>query len=474
MRKKIILASLFLLLFSVTASNAGTTWHHHGVPLAIGSGNQDLPLVLSDGESGAIVIWEDDNPGYEKLYAQRLDRYGNKLWFQPGIAVSLRAGTQRYPTGVPDGEGGCLVFWTDSFGSTRQIFGQHINSQGDLLWSGYGHAVDPRIYEQDQPAAVSDGSGGAIVVWQDWRNDTGNGDIDLFTQRLSGEGTVLYPGGSKLVSLSTEREVRPFALGDQAGGIFITWGTDQLDWDDNNVYAQRLNADGARQWGTHGVALCQYAGYQGQPTAVSGPSGGFWIAWEDHRPSGRGIYMQLLDAYGTPQWVTGGIIISGYSYYPLSPTVATDGAGGAFVLFPAERNSTYGLYLRHVKNTGFMLFDDVVTIYEGGGFTWDGPLPIVPDGRGGCYAVWPDNRTGIERLYGQHVNSRDRVSWNPDGIPLAAYSDYQSYPSLSEDTLHGAVCAWRDGRGLGLDVYVQRLMDPAALTGFLFPLLFGP
>ena len=474
MGKKITLCFLFFILLPVAASRAGTAWQSQGLPLATGAGNQDLPVIISDGTGGTVVIWQDDGPGYEKLYAQRLDRYGAKLWNPSGNAVSSRAADQRYPTGVPDGSGGCLVFWTDDFGANRQIYGQHISSQGALLWTSQGQAVDPRTHDQDKAVAVSDGSGGAVVVWRDWRNVSGgNDDVDLYAQRVSVGGAALYAGGSTLVSLSTQKESDPFTVGDHAGGVFIAWGTDQPNLDDNNVYAQQLNDQGTRQWGYYGVTLCEFAGYQSQPTAVLGPSGGLWAAWEDHRPSARGIYMQLLDSYGNPQWATGGTIVSGTSQYPLSPTMTTDGAGGAFVLFGAERNSVYGLYVRHVRNTVFMLLDDHVTIYGGGGFNWDGPLPIVSDGNGGCYVVWPDGRTGTERLYGQHVNSGDRVSWKQGGIPLVGYSSYQSYPYLSEDTLHGAVCGWRDSRGLGLDVYAQRLTATPPLSALYF-LLFGP
>lgn len=459
------LIALFLVFAAPTWVDAA--WQAEGLPLATGTSNQDLPLVIPDGTGGSIIFWEDDIFGYKKLFAQRLDRYGDKLWTVEGVEVSSRAANQRYPSAVADGNGGCLVFWDDNLGTYTQIYGQHLNAQGARLWGVQGQAVSAYDANQARSAAVGDGSGGAVVVWRDWRNDTGNGDVDLLALRLSGAGASLYPWGNRLVSTALTAEGKPFAVGDGTGGVFVCWATDENNQDNNNIFAQRLNAVGEVQWGSYGTTVCSSAGYQGLSVAALDGSGGLWVAWEDRRTSDTAIYMQRLASDGTAQWVANGVIISGSSESAISPNMMADNSGGAFVLFEARRVSGYGLFVRHIRNTGFMLFDDDKTIYSGSGFSWDGLLPIVADGRGGCYVVWPDSRTGTHRLYAQHVNAADQMTWPQNGIPVADFSCYQDYPSLAADGANGAVCAWRDGRAVGsdLDVYAQRLMASPPLSG---------
>lgn len=452
----------FIVLFLVFAAPtwAGTVWQAEGLLLAGGTGDQDLPLVIPDGTGGSIIFWEDDNEGYSKLFAQRLDRNGDKLWSASGgVEVSSRAAEQRYPSAVSDGNGGCLVFWDDALGTYTQIYGQHLNSQGARLWGIQGRAVSAYAANQGYSAAVSDGSGGAVVVWRDWRYYTvQNGDTDLRALRLNGEGNPLW--GSNLVSTALTPEGNPFAVGDGMGGVFVCWATDENNQDNNNVFAQRLNNFGLKQWGNHGITLCDSAGYQGPPAAALDGTGGLWVVWEDRRSSDTAVYMQHLASDGTAQWLANGIIISGTSKRAICPTIVADTSGGAFVLLNVERLSGYGLFVRHIRNVGFILLDDDQTIYSGPGFGWDGPLPIVADGGGGCYVVWPDSRSGTERLYAQHVSAADQVTFLQNGIPVADFSSYQSYPSMATDGVNGAVCAWRDGRAasLNLDVYAQRLM----------------
>jgi len=68
-------------------------------------------------------------------------------------------------------------------------------------WTADGVAGCASAYDQQSPVLVSDGAGGAIITWEDWR--AGNGSY-VYAQRLSASGAGLWlPDGvtSTLVSL---------------------------------------------------------------------------------------------------------------------------------------------------------------------------------------------------------------------------------------------------------------------------------
>ena len=60
---------------------------------------------------------------------------------------------------------------------------------GELLWDSAGVKICDTIYSQWRQQIVSDGEGGAIIVWQDDRN--GN-NYDIYAQRVDVNGNALW------------------------------------------------------------------------------------------------------------------------------------------------------------------------------------------------------------------------------------------------------------------------------------------
>src|SRR5207245_658083 len=128
-------------------------------------------------------------------------------------------------------------------GGSWDIYTQRVNAAGVPQWTADGVALSIAAGDQTNSQLVSDGSAGAIVAWQDYRN----------------------------------------------GGI-------------PDIYAQRVNAAGVPQWTADGVAICTSAGVQEDPQLVSDGSAGAIVAWEDYRNGGIGdIYAQRVNAAGVPQ-----------------------------------------------------------------------------------------------------------------------------------------------------------------------------
>jgi hypothetical protein len=75
----------FICIVSISllaAFSAHAQWQENGVPVALVTGDEEAPEIISDGAGGSIIVWQtyysyNDSPD---IYAQRLDSEGYPLW----------------------------------------------------------------------------------------------------------------------------------------------------------------------------------------------------------------------------------------------------------------------------------------------------------------------------------------------------------------------------------------------------------
>ena len=94
------------------------------------------------------------------------------------------------------------------------------------------------------------------------------------------------------------------------------------------------------QWQLDGVALCTVASDQVYPTIVSDGAGGAIVTWVDYRNGTADIYAQRVNAAGAPQWTADGVALCTAASDQSSPTIVSDGAGGAIVTWEDSRSGT--------------------------------------------------------------------------------------------------------------------------------------
>src|SRR5206468_3053271 len=104
-------------------------------------------------------------------------------------AVCASVGDQVSPVLVSDGTGGAIVAWSDyRSGGSYDVYAQRVNSAGAVLWTFNGVALCTVAGEQSLPSIAQDGAGGAVVTWQDYRSGQG----DIYAQRVNASGTPLW------------------------------------------------------------------------------------------------------------------------------------------------------------------------------------------------------------------------------------------------------------------------------------------
>jgi hypothetical protein len=310
------------------------------------AGNQQNPRIVSCGASGAIITWEDNRSGSSDIYTQRVNSAGTSQWTANGVAVSVAAGNQMDPQIVSDGASGAIITWEDTrSGTNSDIYAQRVSSTGIPQWTANGVVVSAAAGDRLHPQVSTDGAGGAIIAWEDYRSGT---NLHIYAQKVNGLGTVQWVVNGVAVCTAGNDQFYPRIVSDGSGGAIITW----MDYRNgtgygySEIYAQRVNSTGVPQWIADGVAICTAVLDQINPRIVSDDAGGAIITWGDYRidisysSAFSDIYAQRVNSAGTPQWTADGIVISMGAHGHYNPEIVSDGAGGAIITWDDYRSGT--------------------------------------------------------------------------------------------------------------------------------------
>ncbi len=284
-------------------------WTPERARLCLGSVEGVAAAQVRDGAEGAIVVWVDNRTEDGDLYAQRYDQTGAVAagWPRDGVPVCVAPGSQYQPCVVGDSAGGAIVVWTDYRAGHGDIYGQHLSANGQPAWVPGGVPVCADSADQVTPAAVSDGVGGALVIWQDRRE----GAARLYCRHVAADGTLAADStgrGAPLAS-GTGLQLNPVACADGTGGAVVVW--EQRTAETAGIRALRVTAEGgaAAGWPAGGVAVTAAAGRQRWPALIPDGSGGVIVTWSDAAGDRGNIVAQHVTGGGTVAWGAVGVTL---------------------------------------------------------------------------------------------------------------------------------------------------------------------
>ena len=286
------------------SASGSVRWTSGGTQICqVSYSEQEKPGMVPDGLGGAIIIWQDMRNGIYDIYAQRIDASGAVLWAANGIPVCTAANDQINVRAVPDGAGGAIVAWEDWRSGEADLFVQHVNILGNTAWTADGVRASSSALAKTWADLAPDGIGGAILVWQD---GAGGGDHNIATQRLNASGTLQWGENGVTVCANSAYQHSPRVVPDETGGAIVAWE----DWRNESagdIYAQRVNAAGYVLWTPDGIAVCVLPGAQTSAELVSDGLGGCIVTWtEACYYLNTDIYAQRIDSNGHLIGVGGG------------------------------------------------------------------------------------------------------------------------------------------------------------------------
>lgn len=459
----------------------GAMWRDQGKELCLAPDVQENPQTCADGQGGAITVWQDKRNGNYDLYAQRTNTWGENVWQVNGILVNNSAGDQKNPKIVSDGQNGVMIFWEDNRSGNWDIYGQHIDQNGNLSWLADGVAVCSIIGDQTSLKAVAGLNNTAILAWQDARNDGG----DIYTEKIDLSGNSTWVPNGLLVCNAPNIQLEPAIVADETGGIYLVWN--DLRSDEGDIYCQKINEVGISQWAVNGVIACAAQFQQTGVDVIGDGNGGIYLSWIDKRRRVLiagwyyfdDLYGQHINTNGVRVWDDNGLLLyaSGYLVHNYSPKMINDGNGNAIIAWDIFNNNNWGYYAYALKvdQNGSIIWTKLIK--------WSGSIngysnansQIVSDNMGGAYIAWDDWRNNnYPYQYGcdviiQRIKPDGDLCWDSNGIPIANVHGNQTLGCLAVDGNGGALVVWQDNRNDEGDIYIQRIHKPLPIINSIDP-----
>src|SRR5436190_8189575 len=159
-------------------------------------------------------------------------------------AICNYSGSQTNVQVVSDGAGGAICTWVDTRNGTQDIYAQRIDATGLLQWNVVGIAICNAVSDQYSPRLVSDAAGGAIIAWYDNRA----GNYDIYAQRINASGAVQWTTDGVAICTQTGNQNAHQLIADGLGGAIIVWSDGRVGSPNADIFAQRINASGAVLW----------------------------------------------------------------------------------------------------------------------------------------------------------------------------------------------------------------------------------
>ncbi|HEU5312049.1 MAG TPA: FlgD immunoglobulin-like domain containing protein [Candidatus Eisenbacteria bacterium] len=452
------LAPLFLVIaismgWSETARAA---WlEDPSINLQVGnlSGVDQDPLGFSDNAGGALIVWL--NTVTDRVYVQRVGPMGLPLWAAP-VRATTGGGDEEYGhRAVEDGYGGVIIVWQAGTQGSSNLWAQRISRDGERLWGDAGVLVSGAAYAQADAAIVQSASGSFVVTWKDSRA----GNQDIYAQRLNLSGATLWASDGVPVCTAAGDQVDPALDRDAAGGVIVAW-TDGRSAT-NDIYAQRLSDAGALLWTAGGVPICIATGVQQQPVVSTNYLGTAIVIWMDLRTDGGDIYAQRIDPSGTTPWPIVGVPVC---TAPGTQFGASALSGSTYVLvsWTDERNgaTNQDIFAQRVNDTGAVAWAAnglaICTAPGNQVIRADQPLrPSMISPGSGIVIAWADYRGATADVYAQKFSFiNGAVQWPVNGIVVSNAPYDQVAPVMVSDPEGGVIFAWSDYRD-GRSIYSQ-------------------
>lgn len=404
-----------------------------------------------------MVVFESYVTGGEyegdvDIMAQLVGPDGTRQWNdgERSSPFSYGAYREQTPVVIPDGNGGAIlaleaVAREGQYVGDWEVFAQRISSDGELLWNE-GEAslpVSTATWSERKPSVVPDGEGGAIIVMEAQAPDDSDwaGDVDIFAQRVSADGELLWEDGERSVQVAMARSVEqnPVAVADGEGGaiVFYEMVVAQGEHEGASIIAaQRIDSDGNLMWndGDKPVIVSASNWQHRKPTAVSDGEGGALVFFEQHAISGQyegdiDIAAQRVSPSGEVLWAddAAAIDVMAALATETAPRVIADGQGGAIVvaelrLREGEQRDIPCIVAQRISGDGDLLWEDGERSVVVSDTVWHEVAPcLVPDGSGGAYVLFESHAPegseweGDIDVRGQRISADGRLLWSGDG-----------------------------------------------------------
>jgi len=386
--------------------------------------------------------------------------YAQIQWQEDGIPIRQGINIEWFRAAATVADGSVIYVWSDTRLGDRDVYAQKVDVDGNLLWGEEGALINGVINRQEDIVIIESGDNEVVVAWVDFRYEDAG---DIFAQKLDADGNLLWDADGVPLCLVEDVQISLNIVNDENGGAFVIW-IDDRNTGGFDIYGTHILSSGdiAAGWDANGNAIANAGGDQGQHTFWEDGTGGAIVVWNDKREAdNENLYMQRLTADGTQLWATGGAILCNAPDVQESPKMTPDGTGDFIISWRDKRNENFGdIYAQRIDLNGDLLWVDDIEIYVGFG-KQENPR-ITQSSDQGAIITWEDGRNDpmFQDIYAQKVDINGNLVWQPEGNPICLENYHQLNPRLTGNDAGGCWIVWDDARGEGyphVDIYVQKV-----------------
>lgn len=441
-------------------------------PVAVKPGDQTVVKLAVASDGSSWTGWFDFAPSGVELRVQRLDARGVPSFGPEGLLVSDNTqGTSTVDWDLrTDNAGNAVIAFVDiRNGGDNDVYAYLVAPDGSMLWGENGVTVSDNAQFEADPRITQLSGGDYAVVWP--RFDVLPG---LIMQRISPAGVKAFAGdGVVIASNGNEEPAFLEMVPTSDNGLIVAYIRSIASFlSPRHVYAQKVDAAGAPQWGASPVIVQDAASVPiaHKPRILNDGADGAIIAWHDTRDGDFDSYVQRLSPAGVPLFAANGVPASSeFGRQQLDPSIAIAPSGDIMMFY---RNldgaqSQQGMNLQR--------FDAITgdRAFGGNGINlvpfnaqFKGPPRAVAhqDGAAAVYdrqpALGSSNGT-LEMLIADE--SGDLLGGAP--IPVSTADSSKGRLNLDRTPDGTTVAAWSDTRNGGEDIYAQRINADGTLGG---------
>lgn len=361
------------------------------------------------------------------------------------MVICDHTGDQTLPKIAATSDGGCYVCWFDLASGNYDVYMQRLNGDGEIQWAPGGmlisnHPQDTWLTDYDM---IVDDSDYAIVVFNDLRS---GGDWDMYAYRISPAGDFVWGNSGITLSDNVNFEADAVVTMTSFGNFVFAWQ------DEVSVYIRKVNPLGADMWSPNTINLTSFYGL-GAPRIAPAEDDGVIVSymqgtgpnwWDPHH-----LYAQKFDILGAEQWPSGGVAINSagglalYMEYGLAP----DGNGGAYSYWYDDRDMTLNGYVQHIPSDGAISWTtDGVQVSTAAGELQMNPSLVTFPASGEVMAFYlaTDSDQNLNGVHGQKLDSLGTLQWGYNGIAFVPMSNQTRSHISAQPLTDGAIIVYKE------------------------------
>lgn len=435
----------------------------------------DITVINADGGSFAgpydfdvypggriVVAWEEYASGMPSVIVKLLDSVGGTI-AGPTAVDELSGSNTWVPTVAIDQSGGFMVAWEDYRRETADIFVQLFTVTGTK--NGVNFMVVPppsNAASQFAPEAICNGPESYVIGWIDQRDGQ-----QVYAQRvavhtgLTGNNMALSSHGSETMGWNLDFEDAP------AEAMIATWAAFGPE---NRIVSVTLDGEMVPVGPSRRIddAL---AGQRWAPSVSCNSEGRRLTLWTEVTDNDPDIAAMLSDSTGLPLLPVIQILNDDTMGAPsTSPVVVPTTDWYNLVSFVDERQDAGDIYIQMVSNFGSMLGGNIRVNQDNGPNLQSEPAVAVSSDK--ALVIWVDSRAVNtipgQRIFGRFGSPLGQFTEGEFMISSATESAVKSSPQVVMSPDGRGLVAWIDQRLGSGQIFGRWLDDNGSFSGAEF------